>query len=184
MSAVRLLVLGAVIDRGAAHGYQVRKDLESWRVDLWGNVAQGSIYHALRRLHSEGLIEQVDDVALPQGPARTRYRPTADGRRAFIELLEAMLSSDENTPEETVAGIGFLTKLTRPRAIELLEQRLESVGAKRDRVVREHELDPDAAWDHHVEAIRFWDQATSAEVAWIAQLLTTLRAGGYAMREE
>lgn len=186
MSAVRLLVLGAVIGRGAAHGYQARKDLASWRVDLWGSIGQGSIYHALRRLNSEGLLVHADsgDDEQSAGPARTLYRPTDAGRRAFVELLEQTLASDENTPDETMAAVGFLTMLTRARAIVLLEQRLDAFRAKRDRVVREHEQDADADWGHHLEAVGFWARVAGAELAWTEQLIDRLRAGEYLMADD
>ncbi|GAA1712780.1 PadR family transcriptional regulator [Isoptericola hypogeus] len=184
MSATRLLVLGAVIDRGDAHGYQVRKDLESWRVDLWGGIGQGSIYHALRQLTAEGLLEHADDDARSAGPARTRYRPTDEGRRAFVELLERTLAADDASPGAAVAAIGFLPSLPRVRAILLLEQRLDAFRAKRERVVREHEQTPDDDWGHHVEAIRYWDQTASAEIAWTAQLLDRLRAGAHTLADD
>ncbi|MFK4273910.1 PadR family transcriptional regulator, partial [Streptomyces milbemycinicus] len=46
MSAIRLLVLGAVRQHGRAHGYQVRNDLEFWGAHEWSNAKPGSIYHA------------------------------------------------------------------------------------------------------------------------------------------
>jgi DNA-binding PadR family transcriptional regulator len=49
MSATRLLVLGAVRQRGRAHGYQVRNDLEYWGAHEWSSAKPGSIYHALNR---------------------------------------------------------------------------------------------------------------------------------------
>ena len=48
MSVTRLLVLGAVRIFQPAHGYLVRRELLSWRVEEWANVQPGSIYHALR----------------------------------------------------------------------------------------------------------------------------------------
>ncbi|GAB3749260.1 PadR family transcriptional regulator [Microlunatus parietis] len=183
MSATRLLVLGAVIDREVAHGYQVRKDLAAWRVDLWGGIGQGSIYHALRRLAAEGLLESIDDETRSAGPARRRYRPTSRGRSAFVDLLERTLLSEENAPGETMAAIGFIDALTRPRAIELLEQRVDTYRAKRDRVAREYDQDPEAEWRHHLEAVRYWTQVADAEIGWTEQLLERLRAGHHELAE-
>jgi hypothetical protein len=39
VTATRLLVLGAVHGLGHAHGYQVRRELLSWRADAWAKVA-------------------------------------------------------------------------------------------------------------------------------------------------
>src|SRR5690606_25494524 len=142
--------------------YQVRKDLESWRADLWGALGQGSVYHALRQLTAQGHLAVAPDGDVT-GPARTRYRPTDEGRREFVHLLESTLASDANTPGETMAAIGFLPHVTRPRAIELLEARLAASRAKRDRVAREYEANAAEDWAHHVEAVRFWTRTADAE---------------------
>ncbi|QVQ51494.1 helix-turn-helix transcriptional regulator [Spiractinospora alimapuensis] len=181
MSAAKLLVLGAVIEHGSAHGYQVRKDVESWRADLWGGIGQGSIYHALRRLTAEGLLAHAGEETPAAAPARTMYRATSEGRRAFVELLERMLASDSCTPGETMAAIGFLTTLTRQRALEILGRRVAAYRSKRDRIAKEYERSPDAEWGHHIEAVRFWIRSADAEVDFTTDLIDRLRSGEYVM---
>ena len=67
MSSTRLLVLGAVRIFQPIHGYDVRRELLSWRVDKWANVAPGSIYNALKTLTKEkflkGNYERLFDAA-------------------------------------------------------------------------------------------------------------------------
>lgn len=184
MSATRLLVLGAVIERGTAHGYQIRKDLESWSVDLWGNIGQGSVYHALRRLQSDRLIIAADRARGGSGPARTEYSPTPAGREEFTALLAQAISADGRDTAETMAGIGFLPRLTRSRAIELLHQRVEAYRARRDRVVSEYERRPDEDWGHHVEAVRFWARSADEAIAWTQGLIGRLEAGEYEMADD
>ena len=183
MSATRLLVLGAIIERGTAHGYQVRKDLESWQVDLWGNIGQGSVYHALRRLSADGLIERADAGEGSEGPARVEYTATSAGRDAFVTLLERALCSDGREIAETMAGIGFITTLTRARAIELLRRRVEAFRARRARVVGKYEGHEDEDWGHHVEAIRLWADSADSEIEWTEGLIARLEAGAYAMAD-
>lgn len=183
MSATRLLVLGALIERGRAHGYQIRKDLESWQVDLWGNIGQGSVYHGLRQLEGEGLITRVRSERAA-GPTRVRYRPTSAGRKAFVALLENALSADGRDLAETMAGIGFMTKLTRARVIELLRLRIEAFRARRARVVDEHERHPDEDWAHHIEAIRFWAHSADSAIEWSEGLIARLEAGQYTMADD
>lgn len=184
MSVARLLVLGAVIEHEAAHGYQVRKDLESWSVDLWGGLGQGSIYHALRQLTSQGLLRAVEVQEQDTAPARTLYQATSDGRSAFMEMLEETLASPDCTPSETMGAIGFLTRLTRERAMALLDRRIQSARAKRDRVADEYERLSAEEWGHHAEAIRFWVGSADADIAWAAQLVDELRAGSYVMADD
>lgn len=184
MSMARLLVLGAVIEHGTAHGYQVRKDVESWRIDLWGGLGQGSIYHALRQLASSGLLEAVEVEERATAPARTLYRVTPDGRSVFTEMLEEMLASADCTPSETMSTIGFLTKLTRERAVALLDRRIQSCVAKRDRVADVYERLSEEEWGHHAEAIRFWVGSAEADIAWAEQLIERLRSGDYVMADD
>ncbi|MGO4419096.1 PadR family transcriptional regulator [Streptomyces sp. MCAF7] len=83
MSAIRLMVLGAVRQHGRAHGYQVRNDLEFWGAHEWSNAKPGSIYHALKQMAKQGLMV-AHDVApsTAGGPPRTEYELTDAGEEA------------------------------------------------------------------------------------------------------
>src|SRR5690606_25439495 len=87
VSATRLLVLGVVRMYGKAHGYQVRRELLTWSADKWANVQPGSIYHALKKMTAEDLLERVDIEPGESGPDRTAYRLTARGEAEFQMLL-------------------------------------------------------------------------------------------------
>lgn len=182
MSTTRLLILGAVLERGVAHGYQVRRDLESWQVGLWGNIRQGSIYHGLRSLHAQGLLVQVN--AGEDGPVKVEYRVTAAGRDAFDQLLEEALSSDGTDPAETIAGIGFMTTLPRARVLELLHRRVAAFRRRRESVVGEYEQHPDEDWGHHIEAIRLWAHSADSAIAWTRELITRLEEGAHEMADD
>ena len=71
MTAVGLLVLGAIHRRGRTYGYQVRADLESWGAHEWANAKSGSIYHALKAMTGEGLLRARDQSSDAGGPRRT-----------------------------------------------------------------------------------------------------------------
>lgn len=184
MTATRLLILGAVRERGIAHGYQVRRDLESWSVGLWGSLKQGSVYHGLNRLRDQSLLREVAGTGPPAGPARTEYSLTAAGEREFVALLETSLSSAEDGLADAIAGIGFMTVLSRRRVLGLLRHRLEAYREKRARVVDEYEQSPEADWQHHVEAIRLWAGTADSAIAWTQELIERLEGGSYMMAGE
>ncbi|WP_235211170.1 PadR family transcriptional regulator [Nocardia brasiliensis] len=93
MSAVRLLVLGAVRRRGRAHGYQVRADLESWGAHEWAGVKSGSVYHALKTMTAEHLlIAHETTTSTTGGPPRIEYETTDAGQQAYLGLLRAALA--------------------------------------------------------------------------------------------
>jgi DNA-binding PadR family transcriptional regulator len=72
MSATRLLILGALRFMQPAHGYEIRRTLETWNADQWANIAYGSIYHALNKMAEEGFLKPVNtervDIVQPETP--------------------------------------------------------------------------------------------------------------------
>jgi DNA-binding PadR family transcriptional regulator len=78
-----LLVLTSLAD-GAKHGYAITADVE----DFAGvHLGPGTLYGALARLESRGLIE-----ALPAEDRRHPYRLTAHGSAALEQELQALQS--------------------------------------------------------------------------------------------
>src|SRR5688572_18129181 len=69
VSNTRLMIMGLISYLQPVHGYDIRKELASWNVESWADVQPGSIYHALRRLTDEGLLEAVDTEQLGGRPA-------------------------------------------------------------------------------------------------------------------
>ena len=61
MSATRLLILGALRFMQPAHGYSIRRELESWHAEDWANIAYGSIYFALNKMADEELLAVSED---------------------------------------------------------------------------------------------------------------------------
>jgi PadR family transcriptional regulator PadR len=73
------LCLLAVMDEGAAYGYEMTKRLKTRGLSI---VGEGSIYPLLGRLEREGLVETFR-AASEGGPPRKYYRPSKEGRRAL-----------------------------------------------------------------------------------------------------
>jgi len=74
------LILSSLAD-GAKHGYALTKDVESF---AGVRLAPGTLYEALGRLESQGLIEAVDT-----DDRRRPYRLTAAGATALKAHLDA-----------------------------------------------------------------------------------------------
>ncbi len=185
MSATRLLVLGVVRMYGKAHGYQVRRELLSWSADKWGNVQPGSIYHALKKMTSEGLLEQVEVEPGDAGPDRVAYRLTDDGEQEYVVLLTKALSDPEINHPEMSAAISLMTTLPRQRVISLLKHRLVHIEAeqRRSRMLTKESAD----WGqprHVAELFRLWAGITTASLEWITGLIARLEAGEYTMADD
>lgn len=93
MTAIRLLVLGAVRRHGRAHGYQVRADLESWGAHEWARATSSSVYHPreLGKWRTSITTHLPPDTDLetwgPVGEVIGLWLDTADSRAAWTRRL-------------------------------------------------------------------------------------------------
>ena len=80
------MLLMAALASGPAHGYALGSEL---RRRSGGRlvIVEGSLYPALHRLESAGLVASATEVS--DGRRRRRYELTADGKAALIEEVEA-----------------------------------------------------------------------------------------------
>lgn len=88
MSSIRLYILGALAEEGEMHGHQLRQLAEKEHVDMWTDVTVGALYGAIKRLHSEGLIEEVRVEREGAYPERQVWGITRAGRIALGTLRQ------------------------------------------------------------------------------------------------
>lgn len=179
MSTTRLLILGLVNWMQPVHGYDVRRELESWRTDEWANLAPGSIYHALRKLAAEGLLAEVSTERVGARPARTTYRITPVGEAEFAELLRRYWWGYEQPSDPFLAGFGFLPALPRAEAVAALRNRARllraSVDTHRFALASEWMRQSKPAhvgWMFELHVVRL-----EAEIAWCERVAGRLEAG-------
>jgi DNA-binding PadR family transcriptional regulator len=77
MSSATRLVLGPIRILQPVHGYDVRRELLTLRLEELANVKPGSIYSAMRTLEKDGCIAVHSAESAGNRPERTSYR----GRR-------------------------------------------------------------------------------------------------------
>lgn len=131
---VRLLVLGLLADQ-PRHGYEIRKLAELNRIEAWTGILPGSIYHALRKLAAERLIE-IKERARQGSRVREVYRITRAGRSALTALVrEAWEDPRPALPTSLYGAILFGSRVPAREA-------RRSVAARRAAVRREIE-----AWE-------------------------------------
>ncbi|NIH78533.1 PadR family transcriptional regulator [Amycolatopsis viridis] len=189
MSPTRLLVLGVVRMYGKAHGYQVRRELLTWSADRWANVQPGSIYHALKKMAAEGLLEAAADEPEGRGPDRVAYRLTADGEAEFQAGLAEMIADTEADGAQNAfafaAALTFLPCLPRERAVSLLRQRLARLESELG-LVRDT-LEGTSCWAnpaHVSELYRLWGVNVEATTEWLRGLIKRLEEGAYVMADD
>ncbi|NBM19089.1 PadR family transcriptional regulator [Streptomyces sp. GC420] len=186
MSAIRLLVLGAVRQHGRAHGYQVRNDLEYWGAHEWSNAKPGSIYHALKQMAKQGVL-LAHEVApsTAGGPPRTEYELTRAGHEEFFRLLREALVSYDQKMDVLSAAIGFIVDLPRAEAVQLLRDRLARLAEWR-RAVTEYYVPEEgpAQLGHIGEIMNMWVHSADAEEDWTRGLIGRIEAGAYTFAGE
>ncbi|MFF1759977.1 PadR family transcriptional regulator [Streptomyces sp. NPDC058266] len=186
MSAIRLLVLGAVRQHGRAHGYQVRNDLEYWGAHEWSNAKPGSIYHALKQMAKQGfLVAHEIAPSTAGGPPRTEYEITDKGTEEFHALLREALVTYDQKPDILSAALGFIVDLPRREAVELLRRRVAGIEAWR-RSVTEHYTPEDGPEQlgHIGEIMNFWVHSADAGAEWTRGLIGRIEGGAYTFAGE
>ncbi|MFC5723765.1 PadR family transcriptional regulator [Streptomyces gamaensis] len=185
MSAIRLLVLGAVRQHGRAHGYQVRGDLESWGAHEWSNAKPGSIYHALKSMAKQGLLLAHDTAPSEAGgPPRTEYELTGAGEREYFRLLREALTTPGQKVDVLTAAVGFLVDLPRAEAIALLKQRVAALAAWREEIRKNWTPGEDEDWGHIGEIVGLWTHTAHSGEEWARGLVERLENGAYVMADE
>lgn len=182
MSSTRLLILGAVRIFQPVHGYFVRRELLTWRVEQWAKINPGSIYNALRTLEREGFIAAVDPDEKP-----TRYALTEDGETEFLALLrEALWHVVPNDPARLYTVISFMWTLSRDEVIEALESRLAQLDAMhREMPYTLSTLMASSEKPRHLaEFAYFGDALVLGEREWTEACLQRIREGAYAFAGE
>ena len=186
MSAIRLLVLGAVRQHGRAHGYQVRNDLENWGAHEWSNAKAGSIYHALKQMAKQRLL-LAHEIApsTAGGPPRTEYEITERGTEEFLSLLREALVSYDQKMDAISSGIGFIVHLPREEAVALLKKRVEGLEEWRSSVTDYYTpQDGPGQFGHIGEIMHLWVHSADAGAEWTRGLIERIEGGAYSFEGE
>ncbi|MER7111126.1 PadR family transcriptional regulator [Streptomyces sp. NPDC000229] len=185
MSAIRLLVLGAVRQHGRAHGYQIRNDLEFWGAHEWSNAKPGSIYHALKQMAKQELLHAYETApSTAGGPPRTEYEITDKGTEEYFALLRESLTAYDRR-DLLSAGVGFMVDLPREEAVALLGRRLEGLERWRASVTEYYTPeDGPESLGHIGEIMNMWVHSADAGAEWTRGLIERIEGGAYTFAGE
>jgi DNA-binding PadR family transcriptional regulator len=177
MSTTRLLMLGLIRWLEPVHGYEVRRELISWNVEGWANLKPGSIYHALRKLTEEGLLDEVGTERVEGRPARTLYRTTRFGQEEFTRLLRKYWWEHQHQTDPFAVAMSFLPSLPRREAVLALRNRAAVLRGSVDQarsLAQEWmaEKPVHVSWLLELESAR-----VEAEIAWCERVAAKVEAG-------
>lgn len=119
------------------HGYDVRRELLTWRLEAWTNVKPGSVYSALKTLEKDGLIAVAvagpagpDPGAASSRPERTSYVLTGEGEKEFQVLLRGAWWRVERAAEPLVPALSLMFAMPRAELAAALQSRLGQLEGK------------------------------------------------------
>lgn len=189
--STRLLVLGAVRIMSPVHGYQVRRELLSWRLDELANVKPGSIYNALRQLEKDGCIAVHDRDSTANRPERTTYVITSEGRKEFDVLLRQAWWNVETSSEPLIPALCLMLFMPREELVaalaartKLLQSRLTETGFTAE-TIRDGATGADGEIPEHVrEILGFMTTRTRSELEWTRGFRRRLLDGAYTFADE
>lgn len=180
MSSTRLLVLGVVRTFQPVHGYDVRRELLSWRANEWANVAPGSIYNALKSLARDGLVEVVGTDQVGNRPERTTYQLTGDGEKEFQSLLRATWWEVRQPLDALMPGLCFMHGLERKELLAALKHRAAHIAGVLEHIDFVAAGLPNATTPAHVKELLHLSAArVAAEIAWAKAFTVHLQRGDY-----
>ena len=181
MSSTRLLVLGVVRIFQPVHGYDVRRELLSWRADQWANVAPGSVYNALKSMTRDGLLQVVGTNQIGGRPERTSYRLTPEGENEFQDLLRATLWRVLPPIDPLMPGLCFFPVMRGDELIAALKHRVTQIQGQLEQMEYTLSELPNAATPAHgKELYRLVAARAAAEIPWAEELVKRLERGEYA----
>lgn len=159
------------------HPYQMQRLLHLRHKDEILALKRGSLYHAIRRLAENGLIEVEKTDREGKRPERTTYRITPVGITAFLDALRKIVATPRRESSECMAALSFMIHLDPGEACELLEERDRNLRAEITQIVA---VLSDAA--AHVARINLIESEyrlamLKAERSWVRVLQTEIRDG-------
>ncbi|MDR0267629.1 MAG: PadR family transcriptional regulator [Paenibacillus sp.] len=121
------MILLSFLRQRPMHGYEIQQLIQTSRMDVWTNILSGSIYYALNKMESDGLIAA---TAEERTGARIRkiYSITTEGEQFFQKMIRETLTIAPHTPKSDFSlGLLWIDSIPAAEAITLLEENLRQV---------------------------------------------------------
>ena len=161
------------------HPYQMLRLLRQRHKDDVLVLKRGSLYHAIDRLESAGLIEAVTIEREGRRPERTTYQLTGNGEQELVVWLKERIANVRRSPSEFMGTLSFLVHLPPKVAATHLEARLQALQHQIGGL--EAGMAQARAFVDRINLIESEYLLTmlKAEIRWVRALLVELREGRF-----
>jgi len=117
----RLMVLGLLSIKPMS-GYEMQQQLQMSQADRWAGILSGSIYHAIKKLTDEGMVE-LDALEQTGNRAKASYRLTERGMGELLRLtLETMEQMSVAYPTNLYTAMSFLHLLPAEQILKAIDK--------------------------------------------------------------
>ena len=181
--ATRLIILGYLRER-PAHGYEIQRWIRMQQMDRWSSVLPGSLYHALKRMEGEGLVQAVAEERTGDR-LRKVYAITQAGQRAFEGIVRRLLATEpHSTRSDFALAVGWLDVLPPAEAVAILERNVRRLEQTRQlwetgRAIKAQYAMPPAVEAAFDNARRVLD----ADIAFLRSLIRMVEQGSTGLEE-
>lgn len=125
----QLIVLG-MIEMQPMSGYDIQVSLQEINAEMWSGVLVGSIYHALKKLNSDGYIE-IESISKTGLRQKATYRITEKGSSYLKELIvESLTKSSANFPTDFYSAVTFINNIPKEESQIALKKQLEKLKSE------------------------------------------------------
>lgn len=115
----RLMVLG-LLKLKPMSGYEIQQLLTQSKTDLWAGILPGSIYHALKKMENEGLVE-LDSIEQTGNRSKAIYKITQQGiEHHHALLIQELKTPSVHLPSGLYTALSFIQDAERGDVIECL----------------------------------------------------------------
>jgi DNA-binding PadR family transcriptional regulator len=167
----------ALLREGHMHPYQMQRLLHLRHKDEILALKRGSLYHAIRRLVRDELIDARSTGREGRRPERTTYAITATGRKELSRNLRQMIAVPRHESSDFMAAMSFLVHLTPAESLQKLDDRAkileQEITARSTGIAAaaKHVLRINLVESEYLVAMR------KAELAWVRNLISEISAG-------
>ena len=125
----RLMVLGLLMQRHLS-GYEMQLILRLNRSEQWAGILPGSIYHALKKLASEGLVV-LQSFEQAGNRSKAIYAITTQGEQEFRRLLrDSWRTPVLHFPSGIYVALGFLDDLSRDEVVQAIDEQIAALESE------------------------------------------------------
>ena len=176
--SIQIYILSKLM-KGNSYPYELEKQLSNpVPLNTFAGLTENKLSYHFESLVKQGLIEPVGVMKEENSPDRQVFAITAKGREELPKKIYRLLESAMNV-SDMVLGLANVKYVNRERVLEILEQKLESRIARRERVEairREARVDEDN--QVLVEMVgKYMKSRGEYTIQWMEELITEIRQG-------